>query len=746
MHDIALSVTAMSLKTPTTNERISRIRSLRPAIINFSIGCLVALLCFSAREAHGQANQITELIENLKLVEKLKSLDLEERRAATIKLGRVAAEANETIQRLTTESNKDNKDYSARVDAARDLGQVGARVKNAVPALIEALDDDANDEYVRYGVAYALGELGKKAMPAVPKLIKALENKSKFVRGAAAIALGKIREDATEVTRALTAMLKDTDPSVCSDVLIALGAYGEEAEEAVPAIKAKLRDAVIDTRIRAASALGNIGPAAQGSVSELAEVLKNATDAVLRRYVASALGKIGTEEAITSLIDALSDRNKDVCSEAALALGDVGKKAKEAVPKLIGALTDRDESVRSAAAFALGKIAVEAADAKTVVIPLISALKDEKPDVRKDVADALCSIAEAVSDAKRKEMVPQLEDAHKAVKEHRNLNEQARVIKQTIDHLKSVPRPGLLEPIAQPIRDYPVLSSVIGLYLFQLTCWLLLFGLRPLWLLRVSTFLYPYKVTIDKLGGITLDVRVFLLISLFHFRLRVLDALVQKHLGKAKENIKNRVPNRQKQLYVPTPAMIDEEMWDGISAVPLQLIFNKSRVIVLITGVGEVGKTSLACQMALWAMDEGEEMRLCNHQMLPVLIKADSKRPRLDSKKAFIKAISGELHLMIDRLKEISEELLMQLLLQRRVLVIVDGLSESDDATRNSIHPAQDDFFVNALVVTSRSGEEVERMGGTTIELRLSEKTSPEAHLENEIVGTASESPSSNSQ
>lgn len=225
----------MSLKPPITNERISRIRSLRLVIINFSIGCLVALLCFSAREAHGQTNPITELIEKLELSRKLTSPESNQkvRLAATDVLGRVGAEAIETIRRLTAETTANNKDDGARRDALRYLGQLREKVGDAVSALIKALNDNTNDQYVRQGAAYALGEMKMEAMEAVPKLIRALEeDTSPHVRSAAATALGKIRADASEVVPALTEKLEDEDPNVRRDVLIALGTYREEAREA----------------------------------------------------------------------------------------------------------------------------------------------------------------------------------------------------------------------------------------------------------------------------------------------------------------------------------------------------------------------------------------------------------------------------------------------------------------------------------------------------------------------------------
>ena len=52
-----------------------------------------------------------------------------------------------------------------------------------------------------------------------------------------------------------------------------------------------------------------------------------------------------------------------------------------------------------------------------------------------------------------------------------------------------------------------------------------------------------------------------------------------------------------------------------------------------------------------------------------------------------------------------SEELLDHLLRQRRILVIVDHLSEISLGGRAAVHPGQADFPAHALVITSRSEE-----------------------------------------
>ena len=137
----------------------------------------------------------------------------------------------------------------------------------------------------------------------------------------------------------------------------------------------------------------------------------------------------------------------------------------------------------------------------------------------------------------------------------------------------------------------------------------------------------------------------------------------------------------------------------------------------MITGEGGAGKTSLACQLANWAMADEPAQRLCKtHQMLPVLLEANLE-PRNDNKDALVEVVRGGLRELIGEPEPIFEELLLHLLRKRRVLVIVDSLSELDETTRKTVRPASADFPVAALVVTSRIDE---ALGGASKSLSSS--------------------------
>jgi len=109
-------------------------------------------------------------------------------------------------------------------------------------------------------------------------------------------------------------------------------------------------------------------------------------------------------------------------------------------------------------------------------------------------------------------------------------------------------------------------------------------------------------------------------------------------------------------------------------------------------------------------------LRPSQHLMLPVLIEEELRLKKYRKEETpLLEAIQGQLQDLIDSPKPIPQELLEQLLRQRRILVIVDHFSEMSEATRKMIHPESPNFCINALVVTSRLDEKLARITKTTL-------------------------------
>lgn len=213
--------------------------------------------------------------------------------------------------------------------------------------------------------------------------------------------------------------------------------------------------------------------------------------------------------------------------------------------------------------------------------------------------------------------------------------------------------------------------------------------LKPLWLLNLPTQDLAIPGTSWKipLG----------LLKIFKYRDRVLDTWVNQHWQFAESEFL-QLPNvAARQIHIALPVEQDGSLINELTAEQLAKRFAKKSSLVLIVGEGGAGKTSLACQIAQW----GLKQQLCpNHRLLPILIDTE-----LSESLTLMEAIRRQLEVLTDQAEPIDPELLQQLLQRRRVLVIVDHLSEMGEVTRKQVMPESPNFPVKALIVTSRVEE-----------------------------------------
>ncbi|NMF57784.1 HEAT repeat domain-containing protein [Pseudanabaena yagii] len=292
-----------------------------------------------------------------------------------------------------------SKDYNhvVRAKAAEALGKIG-RDKDIL-SLIKALKDE--DFIVRAKVAEALGIIGSDK--AVESLIECLRDQTSFVRKNVVDALAKIGND--KAIQSLIDFFKE-DWDISDLAIDALGKFtGDKAEEIL--IQTSKNENIL-VRRKALTVLGKIGSdraiatiiqalkhdneysiresavqalsqfSSNQNIDLLIQVLNNDENYWVREAAAKALGSIGSYRAIEPLIEALKNRSSNVSSSAADALGLIG--SSKAIEPLIQALKNRNPTICSSATKALGKIGSNEA-----VKPLIKALSSHNHQ--------LCSIA-----------------------------------------------------------------------------------------------------------------------------------------------------------------------------------------------------------------------------------------------------------------------------------------------------------------------------------------------------------------
>jgi len=151
---------------------------------------------------------------------------------------------------------------------------------------------------------------------------------------------------------------------------------------------------------------------------------------------------------------------------------------------------------------------------------------------------------------------------------------------------------------------YIVIAVVAYIALFLV--WLAFLWLRPLWLYRINEALKPYTdLTLPAwLLSLKAPIRYVLLVGCFHYSPRILDAWIAKSIATARDEFEKKDTVRDRRVHVPVPVVTDGQTVANLTAAHLQPTFGKNRVCLLIWGEGGAGKTSLACQVARWAMLE----------------------------------------------------------------------------------------------------------------------------------------------
>ena len=165
----------------------------------------------------------------------------------------------------------------------------------------------------------AVGYFGQDGASVVPDLVQTLSDSSPIVRSAAAGALAQIGAKAATAVPALAKSLSDSSPQVRDLAAIALRNMGPVAAPAIPELSQALSDPVDFVRAPAADALGAIGPAARSAVPVLSQrLVEKREEGFVLTSIASALGDIGSPDALPALKKVLEMRRVGAAAEEAM--------------------------------------------------------------------------------------------------------------------------------------------------------------------------------------------------------------------------------------------------------------------------------------------------------------------------------------------------------------------------------------------------------------------------------------------
>ncbi len=683
-------------------------------ILKLGLFCLLAAP-YPATSSYGQSLSTPEVAAQL-----AKFGDSNQREATIKSLKKLGKPAATVLVDIVEEPKARLK---IRLAAIAALGEMGADAETAVPALAKLLRDRHRE--LRLKAVDALSSLGPSAKAAVPELTAALKDPDEGLRLGAANTLSKIGIEAKSAVPALVEALDDISNIVRVKATIALANIGSESETAVPALIKAMSDPDHDVQMGAIGALGRIGAQAKPAIPELTRALTNPNSRT-RVGAMMALSNIGAgaSEVVPELIKAMGSSEREMRSFAAIALGKIGSQAKAAVPELIRALSDADKDVRSSAASALGRIGV---DSQAALPALTKALQDDNQGVRLGATTAVTNISGSLQDKAPKltaeelqtaidnleKTIPVLESPKNAVSD-----EALKSAQRSLSVLKNTKESRWSERIAEWVKGNPAVSTAL-LYVLSLpTFWAGILLVSPLLLLRINDALKPYTdfaIPLPLGETIKVPLRFVLFVGFFHYHPRVLDAWITQQVDLARDAFARKSTVSERKVYIPIPVVLDGNAVAELGGKDLQATFSDGRQCLLIWGEGGIGKTSLACHLAQWAMADQKAERLCRHRMLPVLIEQELDFKVDDKKSPFREAIRGQLQALIDSTNPISDEFLERLLRQRRILVIVDRFSELSAATRQEIRPGHPNFPANALIVTSRVDETLDEVPKTTV-------------------------------
>jgi HEAT repeat protein len=649
-------------------------------------------------------------------------------RAAAEALGRVGMNGKDVLDSLNTAAQID---YIPITSACiRAIAQLQSR-QTAVGYLSSVLDGPYNVE-VKQTAAFTLAEFGPDGAAAVPALTRALNDaKDKDLRQVAAWAVGLIGPGAADVVPTLAERLSDPEAVIRRVSAGALQHIGSDQGFVLDKLEKRfVIETDLDAKIAMAISLAELG-GGRAVGAGFFEALHSSQDRALQQAAATGLSKVvpPPNPDIDVLVGISQEEYPDVRIAAINAIGHIHQRPDKSIPALVTALSDPMPSVRLSAAEALGQFRDVGHSGARALTGLVAASRDGT--TRFAAARALGGVAESLRDHfeashDRRDFLVRgaleqarmaLADLQKVEPDNYDFPDSSKSVEQALSTLNR-------RKWRQKIEDFYSEHSWIarGLvaiagYLFWIALlYHVILRLSPLRLLEWNEFLERLgTINVPLLGTVVIKVRDVLLLQA-HRHPRVLAAWVEAHAESARINFMSQCVKGTREVFYPLPVDYDGQLLSDLTPDAVREICSRKKWLFRIIGEGGLGKTTIACQIALWAIEHEKSKRLLpDRRLIPVMLERASGFEPLKDIPHLRTAIRGKLQDVIGEASPVPEWLCDRLLENGRLLVIIDGLSEIVPAPDQQL-PLHPEYAIAALIVTSRS--EHLWSGGTHVDIR----------------------------
>ena len=394
-----------------------------------------------------------------------------------------------------------------------------------------------------------------------------------------------------------------------------------------------------------------------------------------------------------------------------------GEEAAPTVEPLIAALkAAQDDATRGRIASALGKAGEKAVQAVAPLTAALNAAHDE--GTRKTIADAINRITAAYHSSLHESKArpdPNFLESLKAAEtaaEQGGVKDRTPEVRILIDYMQLQLQPSALDRISELAWQHPFYIALLVAFLLLAGGSLLLFAVRPLLFHELAC--WAKEAGQIQLGMYNIPVPLhWFVLGWLRNSPRVLDSWVNCHRPTARERFLDKLTVRDRAIHISMPVILAGEACAEFKPAVLRAsAFGRLPVTVLIWGEGGSGKTSIACQIARWCLSDDAEDWPCRHPMLPVLLERELDTPVGPDHDPLFDAIRRQVEDVLGLDYPPDDELLEALLRRRRLLVIVDHLSEMSQTTQERVRPDAPSFKPKALIVTSRRREP---LGGMTL-------------------------------